>query len=76
MTTEMKAGASVVSASVNDRKISTSSTMMNSAEKSSTWLPVLPDCLLLVDLDGDVAGQVRLQPGRQPGAGDLRPHAR
>src|SRR5262249_35633976 len=43
MMTEKTAGAMVTTASVNDRKISTSSTMMNRAAEFSTWLPVLPD---------------------------------
>jgi len=43
MMTEKTAGAMVTTASVRDRKISTSSTMMNRAEYCSTWFPVLPD---------------------------------
>ena len=39
----MNAGSSVVSASESERKISTSSTMMNRADRLSSWLPVLPD---------------------------------
>ncbi len=38
-----KAGASVSRASDSDRKISTSSTMMNRADSDCSWLPVLPD---------------------------------
>jgi len=43
MTTEMNAGVTVTSARLSDRKMITSNTMMNSADRFSTRLPVLPD---------------------------------
>ena len=43
MITEKAAGAIVTSASVNDRKISTSSTMMKMIDRFSILLPWLPE---------------------------------
>ena len=43
MSTDSRAGRTVVMASVSDRKMSTSSTMMKISDRLCTLLPVLPD---------------------------------
>ena len=72
MITEKAAGAIVTSASVNDRKISTSSTMMKIDRQVLDLVALVARGFLLVDLDGHVAGQVHAQPGGQVRLRDLR----
>ena len=70
----MNAGASVISGASTERKISTSSTMMNSTEASSTSLPSLPDCALMSTCCAIGPVRCACRPAGQAGRGDRRAH--
>ena len=67
----MNAGSSVISASDSERKISTSSTMMNSADRLSSWLPVLPDAFCWSTWMAMSPARCACSPARQMSLGDL-----
>src|SRR5580704_14072753 len=67
MATDRNAGTSVISGASSDRKITSSRSKMNSADRSSTWFPVVPDLACWSTLMAMSPARCTCSPGGGPG---------